>query len=305
MKQCACRACDPTLLKYWDNRKVPYWTQDTKAKLVFEQMRKDSHCHLVSLVGKQHFPPGHGCNGLFSTICTHELNSQWCPEVLSPALGKSRYGIAQSMLNDKTVLAMPFNGGEIFIKCMCDACEDDVERMTQGSESCSAVKSVSFIPCPAFINTTNARQYRKWQSTTQHVNFGIKMNASSRREETSVRISMGPKLGNVCSLLLLLLLLRLGTRTAWTGPPTAQRWLLFIEVKNSQCEGGGESQRQRRRAGLYAGVGMEGLVQAEAVRPGEGEEFPYGSGLNSHARLPISGMPAPRVEHHDDVEPAG
>ena len=155
--ECACRACDLSKLSTWDN---DYWTKDSQAKAVIEKMRTQARCQELKQHGAANFPPGHGCNNLYHTACEKPLRSDWCPMVLDPKKFQvSRYGVAGTMLNDhtawinadytckdemgsdrerdcKTAFKHAYHDGNAycapmhnFIKCMCNACEHDVETL--------------------------------------------------------------------------------------------------------------------------------------------------------------------------------
>ena len=69
---------------------------------------------------------------------------------------------------------------------------------------------------------------------------------------------------------------------------------------------GGPFRFTREYSNLGAGWGAwcrEYLAKNGGAQADEEEEdYPNGSGFNGHARLPISGMPAPREADHDDVD---
>jgi len=157
--QCACQACDLSKLSSWNN---DYWTQDRAAKGIIAKMRKQARCHELHQSGVSNFKPGHGCYELYETACEKPLKSDWCPAVLSHRVDDSRYGVAGTMLNDHTKWVNPdlvckdemgrdrerdcktqfkhsyHDGSQYcvpmhdFIKCMCNACEYDVETLLTG-----------------------------------------------------------------------------------------------------------------------------------------------------------------------------
>lgn len=158
--ECACKACKPENLTTWDN---DYWTLDRAAKKVIKKMRKAARCDELHQHGIANFPPGHGCFNLYKTACEQPLKSDWCPAVLDPNKFKTtRYGVAGTLLNDHTAYINPeytcrtemgrdrerdcktkfkhsYHDGNAycqpmhnFIKCMCNACEHDVETLVAG-----------------------------------------------------------------------------------------------------------------------------------------------------------------------------
>ncbi|KAJ1486405.1 hypothetical protein T484DRAFT_1789788, partial [Baffinella frigidus] len=179
---CAYKACDPAKLKTWNNE---YWTQDEPAKQIISEMRNQiisemrnqARCRELKHAGPANFPPGHGCNTLYETLCERTLNSEWCPAVLSPNLQTSRFGVAQTLLNDRAtyissrhtcaagneigydrekhcrkVFEKDFDPGDNyckplhgFVSCMCDACEDEVELETKSF--------VKYSKCPMLKRT--------------------------------------------------------------------------------------------------------------------------------------------------------
>lgn len=157
--QCACEACDLAKLSTWNN---DFWTQDRSAKEIIVKMRNQARCDELHQSGVANFQPGHGCYNLYETACEMPLKSDWCPAVLSDKLNDSRYGVAGTMLNDhtkwvnpdlvchteegrdremdcKTAFKHSYHDGNNycnpmhnFIKCMCNACEHDVETLLEG-----------------------------------------------------------------------------------------------------------------------------------------------------------------------------
>ena len=74
--QCACKACQLDQLGQWDY--MYYHSNVTdRAKQLLSMMRVDAQCKKLRSIGAQYFPAGHGCNMLYSTVCTD-------PQMVSP-----------------------------------------------------------------------------------------------------------------------------------------------------------------------------------------------------------------------------
>jgi hypothetical protein len=81
--QCACKACKLDQLGNWDY--MYYHSNITdRAKQLLSHMRVDAQCQKLRSIGAEYFPAGHGCNMLYSTVCTD-------PQMVGPYLRPHRY----------------------------------------------------------------------------------------------------------------------------------------------------------------------------------------------------------------------
>jgi hypothetical protein len=306
--QCACKACDPEKLKTWNNE---YWTQDEPAKEVITEMRAQARCRELKQVGPHNFPPGHGCNNIYMVLCEHELNSAFCPAVLSPKLQTNRFGIAQTLLNDRAqyiaskhtctagdeigydsekhcrkVFEREFDAGSNycaplhgFIQCMCDACEDDVERETKSF--------ARYQKCPVLKRALSegSEECQNWYADECVTEGGAHYCENVVGSKAWQRVQEKPPPAE---------------EPGWEQD--GMSWLKYCQ----DVVGPMANNEEDLDANLGAGWGAwcrEYLAKNGGAQADEEEEdYPNGSGFNGHARLPISGMPAPREADHDDVD---
>mmetsp|Transcript_38748 Transcript_38748/g.91475 ORF Transcript_38748/g.91475 Transcript_38748/m.91475 type:complete len:524 (-) Transcript_38748:40-1611(-) len=303
--QCACKACNASHFKYWDNQ---YWTQDGPAKAMVLRMRQEARCHLVEHAGRDHFPVAHGCHNMYHTLCEMPLNSQFCPAVLSKHLSDSRYGVAQTLLDSRASWINPAgtcrgergrdselqcrkefhetfvdtynscNSYHEFLVCMCDSCEHDVEHLTTGMAhyaACTRLNKTLPDTCAPWL--ADECEAEKGKNFCEAVVGSKAWKALQPKEEG-------------------------GEEYGWDqdGMP----WLTFCkEVVGTMAD-------SEEALEMTVGKGWKAWCEDYLEKAGDDEAaekmekgpgIPAGTGIGLHPRLPISRMPAPRLEDHQDV----
>jgi len=316
--QCACKACKLDELGPWDY--MYYHSNITdRAKQLLAMMRVDAHCKTLRSIGAQYFPAGHGCNMLYQTVCTDPpmvkkadprvqlaappFDSHFCPRVLSDNAAASRFGVAQTLLDDDAFWTNPVRtcttahawrdelqckhqyqagGGRCgrnraYIVCVCDACEGDVDKAVTGMARWWGCTGSNWTELEEADSECSA-----WREA--ECELPLERGYCASINGTAAFQKLQPKVP--------------APETSYDDDGTS--WGTLCRQAVEPMADNPDMLEELLGPGWIKWCKNYILSKGQSWGPQPGA-IPNGNMQKGHVRLPVSGLPAPRRDDHDDI----